>query len=204
MMAPRRYPRHVEEGLDLFIEQYKRKPYIEAWTRSYLKAIQELDDAIHTTIIARWIAFAVGAQQDMIGRIVGEPRKGRSDAVYKIFLLARVFINRSRGRTQDVLDVLFLIAPIDLWFAEFFPASLFIELEEEPPHDPVLILTMLRDTKAAGVGLVLIAPTTDEDHRFLWGGVGEADVGDNGFGDVNNPGEVFGLLSDAVSMRAVV
>lgn len=169
---------HVEQGLDRLIDQYKRKPIFEAWARSYLRGVQRLEDAIWDVIFARMLDRAVGVQLATLGKIVGQPNSGDwDDETYRKFIKVRIRINRSKGNTKDVLEVLNLITATPLLFREFKYACLFIELQEVPVEDAVLVYALLKDTKAAGVKLTLIAPTSDTI-QFLpmtWDGVSDPD-----------------------------
>lgn len=199
-MIPDRDIDHVGQGLALFINQYRNKPRFAAWASAYLKQCQQLEDAIYDVLIKRLIENAVGVQCDAIGRIVGEYRRGLDDATYKIFIAARVRINRSRGNVDDVLAVLALVTKTPAEFREYRPSCLFLNFLEIVDQDVVLIYTMLRDTKAAGVKLTMIVPTSDTveflpmDAEFGTSNLNHA------VGDAVTP-SVLGLLSDVVSVR---
>lgn len=199
-MVPYRVPNHVEKGLDLVLSQYRNRPIFLAWLASYLRQVQLLEDATYDVIVSRFLDRATNAQLELIGKIVGEPRLGRDDDLYRIFVAARIRINRSFGRYRDVLDVYNIISSTPKILVEMAPARLFLQLLDVPSIDPVLILGMLRDTKAGGVGLSMISPTAAPSKQFLPCSVGDASVHDNGCGDANAPAS-FGLLSDAVTMR---
>lgn len=162
---------HADQGVARLLTQYRRRPLIDAWARAYLNQVQKLEDACWEVIIARFIDSAVGDQLDMIGRIVGELRHDRIDVTYRVFIRARIRINRSKGNTKDVLDVLNIITAAPLFFREYQPACLFIQLNQIADEDVVLLYGQLRDTKAGGVKLVLIAPTTNTE-MFLPRSVG--------------------------------
>lgn len=192
---------HVEEGTGLLLDQFKGKPRIEAWLRSYLTQVQVFTDAVYDTIIKRLIDNAANAQLDAVGRIVGEDRKGRDDDLYRLFIRARIRINRSSGKTKDILDVLNIIAgKTPAIFAEHFPAGISITFLEPPEHNVVHLFAMLFDTKAGGVHLNVTAPTGDPAKQFLYCSVGDANEPDHAYGDVASPAD-FGLLSDALSIR---
>ncbi len=184
-MIPERDIDHVGQGLGLMISQYRGRPRLAGWLRAYLNQCQLLEDAIYDVLIKRLIQNAEGVQCDVIGRIVGELRQGLNDATYKIFIAARVRINRSRGNVTDVLDVYRMITATTTIFNEYRPAGLFFELLTIPDHDPVLLYTLLHDTRAAGVLLSMISPTTDtEAFRPL------------NIGDANSPTHAVGDASD--------
>lgn len=193
---------HVKKGLTLFIDQFKNKPRIAAWARAYLRQTQLLEDAAFDTLISRLIDNATGIQLDVLGRVVGEKRLGRADDLYRVFIRARVRINRSQGNTQDLLDVLAMITETPLSYVEYPPAYTSIEFYEITDQDPVLLLSMLRDTKAAGVGMSMVVPTTALATRFIMKTFDGADTANQGFGHAgHNPGGEEGAISIPGSVR---
>ena len=186
-MVPYRVANHVERGKALILAQYRDRPLFTAWLVSYLRQVQCLEDATYDVILSRYLDRATHAQLDLIGKLVGEERLGRADGVYRIFIAARIRINRSFGRAQDLYDVYNIICDAPKTFTDVPPANILLELLEPPNIDPALLLGMLRDTKAAGVGLQMVVATAPPSEQFLWGTVGCEDTpSPNGFGDVND------------------
>lgn len=159
-MIPDRDIDHVGQGLGLLLNQFKNKPRLAAWATAYLRQCQLLEDAIYDVMIKRLIDNATGIRLDVIGKIVGEPRSDRDDPTYKIFIFARIRVNRSRGALIDVLEVIAMITATPLLLREYQPACIAIEMLAIPDRDPVLIYIILRDTKAGGVKLSMISPTS--------------------------------------------
>ncbi len=200
-MAQDRFARvldHVEQGLALLLDQYKYKPRLEAWLSAYLRQVQELENATYDVIILRLLDVATGAQLATLGKIVGQPNsENLGDDEYRIFIRARILINRSTGDMTGILAVLDLISDTPLTANEYFPASMLFEFEEFLDHDPELVATMLRDAKAAGVWLGVVVPTALPINQFLYMSVGDTSVSTHAYGDSENP-DTFGLLSDGV------
>lgn len=192
---------HVDDGLERQLSQFKDKPLIEAWLRSYLRQCQVLEDAIYDVILSRMIDRAVGAQQDQIGRIVGQHRQGRDDNDYRLFLRAKIRVNRSKGAVEDIFAVGAIIFGVPWLYDEYPPACFLVELLLEPPFDPVLLYQLIHKTKAAGVGMQFISPTAPEATRFLPLNVGDANVANNGAGDASAFDQTYGLVSDVVTDR---
>jgi hypothetical protein len=184
---------HVEQAQGLVLEQYKNKPRLAAWIASYVGEVQALEDAAYDVIIKRLVDVAVGAQLDTIGRIVAQPRSGQTDDVYRIFISARIRINRSKGQARDLVDVLAIIEAAKYTYTDYRIANTQIEFTTPPVNDAVNLLTLLRDAKAAGVGLFLIVPTDTKDFLFDDASAPVNDA-DHSFGDANAP-DGQGLLS---------
>lgn len=198
-MVPSRVSDHVEKGLALTLSQYRARPIFELWLVSYLRQVQCLEDAAYDVILSRFVDRAKNAQLDLIGKLVGEPRLGRTDDVYRVFVAARIRINRSSGRYRDLVDVYNIICSAPKRMLDVPPANVALEVLDVPDIDPMLLLSMLRDTKAAGVGISLVVPTVAPSLQFLCGTVGaEIIPAANGCGDVNDPSS-GGRLSSAIS-----
>lgn len=153
-------PDHCADGLAVLIQEYRDSPVLQALICAFLVAVQDAEDdanALLTEVLS--ISDAVGSQLDLIGELVGEPRDGRADADYRRTLRVRILVNRSNGRAED------LIAVADRWaelgegesveVAELYPHALRITLRADP-GDPVGLLGVLREAKAAGVSLALV------------------------------------------------
>lgn len=193
-MAIALFTEHGDQAVALLLEQYKNKPRIEGWLRSIIAEIQTLENVTWDVILLRLIDNAANAQLDVIGRLVGEMRRGHDDTTYRHYIAVRIRVNRSKGHASDVLEVLALLDTTPRTFDEIQPANMIFQFATPMVLDPNDVLLTLRDTKGGGVGLVMIVPTADADHQFLFSDVDEPNEPDHGYGDVDTPGS-FGLLS---------
>ena len=89
---------HVQEGLANLVQQFKDKPDLAALLTSYLEQIQDLETAYFGLLTERTLNAAVGVQLDGIGAIVGEDRRGRDDADYRLAIRARIKASTPAGR----------------------------------------------------------------------------------------------------------
>jgi hypothetical protein len=96
---------HIEQAKDRLREQYKGKPTIEALITAWVGQVQELEQILIDLSTQRSIDTASGIQLDLIGELLNKPRNGRSDADYRILLLAKIAQNISRGTPEDVIAV---------------------------------------------------------------------------------------------------
>jgi hypothetical protein len=187
----------TDTGTGHLISQYQNKPRFAAWLASYLDQVQELEDATWGVIIQRLIDNAEGVQLDTIGDIVGEPRKDRDDPTYRVFIAVRIMVNRSEGHASDLLDVLAILeATTPFLYYEPPPANMLIEFSAPTFVDPAELLSILRDAKAGGVGLVLIA-ATDATLDFEYSDANDGgvhDALDHAWGDANALDQTFGLM----------
>lgn len=158
---------HVETGLGRLIERWKGKPNVEAFLRSYLEEIQELEEAIWFVIFGRMPDYAEGDQLDQLGKIVGQARDGASDDVFRARISVRVRINRSFGTALDVLEVLQLFTTAKAHLREGSTASFVVTLDS-PPEDAGMgraLPGLIAETRAGGVGALIAFPVDRVDFR---------------------------------------
>lgn len=159
---------HVEQGLDRLLERFKGRPKLEALLRVLLARVQHLDDVIWDLYVGFWIDTAIGAQLDALGNIVGEPRLGRADALYRLYIRARIRINRANGKVSDTLQVARLIIEptATLEYIPEYPAAYRVRVTGTMVS-AANIERILVQVKPAGVGLTteVIASL---DFAFIW------------------------------------
>lgn len=73
--------------------------------------LQALEDVFWKMIDGLDVDQAPSALLDQLGELVGQPRKGESDAMYRRKIRARQARNRSRGRIEDLIVVARLLLP---------------------------------------------------------------------------------------------
>jgi hypothetical protein len=186
---------HAEQGAELLLDQFKGRPRILALLLSYLDPVQELEDAIWDVLTRRLIQNAEGEQLDFLGNLVGQPRLALEDAEYRIYLIARIRINRSHGHADDVIEVLTLVEHAEFLFHDRGGASIEIEYTEVPSTSVLVLLDLARAAKAAGVQLAINFPSLLDG--FIFGNSSDPSTlepGENGFGDAQGA-DVGGYLS---------
>ena len=103
---------------------FQGKQNIENVLKTFTDYLNELDNGIHDLLNYRGISSSVGVQLDLIGKIVEEPRLGKSDDDYRQALYLKAISNNSEGSPEDLLASLriFTKAPtVEIW--EHYPAS---------------------------------------------------------------------------------
>lgn len=85
--------------------QFRNKVTWEKWVVLLGRQFQDLEDATQTLFSFFDIDNVSGLQLDLIGRVVGQPRNGVSDADYRLYLRARIATNRSTGTPEDLYRV---------------------------------------------------------------------------------------------------
>jgi hypothetical protein len=129
---------HAVEGLAKLISQFQGQPVLEAVLRIYLDKIQELEDAFSDLLSETTIDNSVGVHLENIGAIVGEPKNGRSDELYRLAIKARIRLNKSAGTIEDIIAIAIAVANADvsIEMTEYFPAAFIARIVE--PIDPAV------------------------------------------------------------------
>lgn len=176
---------HCADGLELLLEQFKDKPRLAGVLCAFLEQVQEVEDATWQLLTERDLDTAVGAQLDMLGRLVGEERRGRTDDQYRPFVRARILINRSNGLPEEILTILRVVlgAGVGLRLREDFPAAFTVIVSELGTLTPDTLIRLLQQAKAAGVRVLLeySAVPPEEAFTFASASAVELDVA-RGFG----------------------
>lgn len=80
-------------------------PNLNAVLSALLKGVQSAENAVIGTMVSRILGFATEKTLDVLGRVVGEPRYGRTDDAYRKAIRLRVYINSSRGTPEDYIYI---------------------------------------------------------------------------------------------------
>jgi len=86
-----------------------QKPLILALLGSYLKQLQDLEDACWQLFTLRFLSVAENEALEKWGRLVGESRNGDSDDFYRVRITIRIAVNRSRGNMADLRKIALLV-----------------------------------------------------------------------------------------------
>lgn len=148
---------HCAEGLSLLISQWRDKPRLAALLCAWLERLQAAEDTTISMLSdLRGVEDAEGVQLDLIGRVVLEGRRDKTDDRYRDALRVRILVNRSNGRPEDLIEIL---VKLDRYaetsdrvvLRECPPASAVLEGRRETLNDPREIVRFLVAAKPAGV-----------------------------------------------------
>lgn len=156
-----------------------RKPRLEALLTDVLgPALQEVEDEAFGFLAGRDVLTAVGAQLDIIGRIVGLARQGWGDDRYRAYLLAQIAIRYSRGNGDRLLDVLAILSQTEglTYLFEVYPAQVQMEYDGPLyPTEPEWAADLVTFLERAACPGVLVGPMIERDpdsFRFSVAGAG--------------------------------
>ncbi len=183
---------HKEDAAKRLLYQYKDKPKIQALLDAYFgDQVQELEDMLWQLFSRLDLSGSSGIQLDRIGSIVGQPRLGLDDDLYRIWITARIGQNTSEGDIERVISIWRLFNPdaASIQLVEHFPAEVAIysdaPIDPVDPADPVYgdqIFSFMQRVLGAGIRFGYSA-VFDPDNAF---GFAES-TNSAGFGDSTNP-----------------
>lgn len=97
--------------------------YIQTYVKVLTEEVDKLQEDFLDLLNNRGISTAIAAQLDLIGKIVGLPRLGRGDDVYREALYFKALLNNTEGTPNETLTALKTITKADtvaIW--EHYPA----------------------------------------------------------------------------------
>ena len=86
---------HNAEG-NALVPDILRFPLVLAWLATYTKQLQDAEDALWQLFTLRFLSIATGDALDKWGRLVGEARNLDADDFYRVRIMVRIAVNRSR------------------------------------------------------------------------------------------------------------
>lgn len=150
---------HAARALARLLWQYRDKTRLAGVLNASSAQIQELENALYELWSLRTLDAATGAQLDVIGKMVKQPREGVSDAVYRPRIRARIRALRSSGLVEDVVQTLDLLVPttVTIKLRQQPPAGFSILLDDVAiaSGDLDLYATFVDRAKAAGVHAII-------------------------------------------------
>lgn len=179
---------HVEQSLELLPGQF-RKPVIEALVRAFARQVQKIEDVLWY-LASITIANAEGVWLDELAALVGVSRGALDDTDLRGLVSSAVLANRSDG-TLTALHAVLGSLGLGAYTVTEDVASFYIDVATPPTLSPELLASVLRRTRAAGIGGQLVyAPAGSSGDIFTFATnpfVAEADA-TKGLGDDAVPG----------------
>lgn len=186
---------HDAQAMARLPAQFRDSTNMKALVSSRSLEAQEIEDALMSLLTLPSIDDGVGAQLDVLGKIVGQPRGGRTDEVYRVWLRARIRLLRSSGRVRDVLEVLRLAVGVlpTIRYTPEPPAAFTVQILGLA-EDVDSVRALLDETTAAGVRSLLEHSEDDGSALFMFTDMDESPT-TLGFSDELDPGTGGVLIS---------
>lgn len=181
---------HHASALALLAEQYKGKPILERIIRVFTNHAQQIETVLYEIMLGyRLSTPAVGAQLDVLGRLVGQDRESADDTEYRLRIAARIRANRSGGAAEDLYAVFRILLPDHtLSIVPQYPAAFLMEASQQIDESLLpLYKKFFGDTKAAGVYGQFIYAFFNPSNSFTFDDA-LAPEGGTGFGDALDAG----------------
>lgn len=141
-------------------------------------------DPVTDDVTSHLYGVGRGVQLNRIGAIVGQERGGVSDAVYRLYLRARIAANRSSGTPENLFAVYqaMFAGAAELVYVYGHNAAYVLRIDAPvlDGDEVAVALIFLGVAQAAGARGILEWTTADEDHSFA-------------FDDANDLGSTPGL-----------
>lgn len=162
---------HEERAARKLVPPFWGKPVIAAVLAALTREIQELEDTLWEMLELRTVDDADLARLKVLGKIVGQPQLGFSTENYRLLIRARALANVSRGRASDLIAVLeVLVGPGNYALYEVGDATLWLSVFQALDAEGIgMVVQVLPDTRAAGVGVQLLFSWVSFDDTFHWG-----------------------------------
>lgn len=150
---------HEAAALDRLAQHLRDQPRVEGLVRLVGTRTEEVEAALLSLETERLLETATGDQLDVFGDLVGQARAEADDATYRLRIKARVRVNRSNGRGDELLAIFRLVVPAGatLRLSEYEPTTIVLRVETYAIADELrdVLLVFMRKAKAAGVRAVM-------------------------------------------------
>jgi hypothetical protein len=159
---------HPIQGPSRLIERFQKPAYL-AVLRAVCEELQEAENALWSVLLSRYIDNAEGVSLNYLGSRVGEPRASLNDPDYRVRIKARILINRSRGRAEDLLGIVRALG-LHAVVRNTHRASMRLEVTTRPTNVSTRrqIASLLGEATSGGVRLFVSMPTATSP-RFRLG-----------------------------------
>lgn len=189
---------HADRAIARLVQQLQGKPRLASLLRAFVGEVQAVEDALWQVLEQRLLDTAVGAQLDLLGRVVGRARQGMSDESYRTHLRVQIRLNLGSGTGNDILGTFALLVgdATRLQLVEQFPAAFVLRVADTLPVAVADAASILQAAKAAGVRAILeysLFPSSDTftpdggSSAMGWGDATDPSVGGKFAGAVETP-----------------
>ena len=160
---------HIADAQKNLISLFRRRKDFDAWIGSLVQELVDLEaaafDVLNGTLTA---GSTTGANQDVMGRLVGVEREGRSDADYDLRIAAQILLNISSGTIEQLLAIVVAMigtipTPV---VTEGFPAGFDITVDDVAIPNAGEVGSLVVLGKPAGVAGSFRAFSETPEFRF--------------------------------------
>ncbi len=148
----------VALGQSRLINIFSELPNISKILSTYTGACSNLEDLWFELLEERSLTTAVGAQLDLLGKLIVEQRRGRGDDEYRVAILAKIGVNNSEGTALNITDFISgLTGAETIKIFQHFPASTTLQFNSRDLIlNPKEVAQSVDSVHSAGVGTALL------------------------------------------------
>lgn len=161
-------------GTDRLLQQYKDATAVgvREVVAEGSNEVQDVNDAFTSFDSQLNVATATGKPLELLGKLVGEYRQGRSDDVYRLWVSAKVRANRSNGTIEDINDIFRILTNGigKVQVIEYQPARILVKVNGFNVTLPNEFFAILRLARKAGVAYNLEYSTSAYGFGFRFAG----------------------------------
>ncbi len=183
---------HPEVGHDRLLWQYRGDQVnLQAFLEALLNDQQSIEDVSIDVLVNRWPLTAVGEQLDMLGKIVGQARGDFVDDQYRLFILARILVNKGNGRAEELIHILDTLGSETIIVDE---GTAEIRIDTTSTEYSRGVGDLMLEAKAGGVRLDYVYNEELAADSFQFSdtlGAGDTDT-DSGWGDIGGVAQTVG------------
>lgn len=182
-----------DHGLARLLWQYRgSQPRMQAFLDALLDSFQSLENVAFEVLANRWPLTAEGDQLDVVGKIVGQARGERTDDQYRLYIIAKILINKSKGRLANITEILDLMGYPTIEVIEHYPAELLVSVAGADYGEDIGPFVKL--ASPAGVAFRWTFSDEDAGDTFQFANTLGADDTDSssGFGDLGEATQTTG------------
>lgn len=173
---------HESQAIARLPQQYVGKPNITAMATIFGDRHQTLEDVFWDMLSNGGLANSHDTMLDQIGEIVGQPRNGMTDVLYRVRIAAKIGQNVSKGTAEDVIKIFKILMQADrVYYRPNYPAGFTLTAIGGTPLGSMSdIKAAMNASRMGGVSIDLY--TTTESVAFSFSD--DPDPAGQGFGTV--------------------
>jgi hypothetical protein len=161
---------HAVEAKARLLHALQELPRLERLVEAFASRTQSEEIVAQQLRTMRWLANSTGAQLDGIGEIVGQPRRGKSDEDYRVYLAVRILMNRSSGTVDQLLAIANLVVGDGRTRIERYrPAAMVARIRDATTQELAgRLANIISVARAAGVQTTVEYSAADDADTFTF------------------------------------
>lgn len=187
-------PNHEQDALDEGISALWRRGPLRALLAAVSGPVQALESLMYGVALAGSLGSATGRSLDLIGVVIGEYRRGLTDAEYRRVIQAAVWAARSEATREELLRIFRLLVGEEgnVEYYDRYPAGVelvYLRADELTDAYKARISRLIRAALPLGVGVEFAS--VDIGGGLVFGGLDPGDEVGGQFGGLD-PGDEVG------------